>query len=151
MISLKQQIESDIKKAMLAKEKEALKALRAIKSMILLAETEKGSQGEITEEAGNKLLMKAVKQRKDSAAIYKEQGRKDLYAIEMSEVAVIERYLPKQLSAEEVAEKLKEIITQAGATGPQDMGKVMGMATKALAGQSDGKTISGLVKQLLTQ
>ena len=151
MISLKQQIESDIKKAMLAKEKEALKALRAIKSMILLAETEKGRQGEITEEAGNKLLMKAVKQRKDSAAIYKEQGREDLYAIEMSEVAVIERYLPKQLSAEEVAEKLKEIITQAGATGPQDMGKVMGMATKALAGQSDGKTISSLVKQLLSQ
>lgn len=150
-MGLKQQIESDIKKAMLAKEKEALKALRAIKSMILLAETEKGSQGEITEEAGNKLLMKAVKQRKDSAAIYKEQGREDLYAIEMSEVAVIERYLPKQLSAEEVTEKLKEIITQAGATGPQDMGKVMGMATKALAGQSDGKTISGLVKQLLTQ
>ena len=151
MISLKQQIESDIKKAMLAKEKEALKALRAIKSMILLAETEKSRQGEITEEAGNKLLMKAVKQRKDSAAIYKEQGREDLYAIEMSEAAVIERYLPKQLSAEEVTEKLKEIITQAGATGPQDMGKVMGMATKALAGKSDGKTISGLVKQLLTQ
>ena len=150
-MNLRQQIESDIKKAMLAKEKEALKALRAIKSMILLAETEKGSQGEITEEVGNKLLMKAVKQRKDSAAIYKEQGREDLYAIEMSEVAVIERYLPKQLSAKEVTEKLKEIITQAGATGPQDMGKVMGMATKALAGQSDGKTISGLVKQLLTQ
>lgn len=150
-MNLKQQIESDIKKAMLAKEKEVLKALRAIKSMILLAETEKGSQGEITEEAGNKLLMKAVKQRKDSAAIYKEQGREDLYAIEMSEVAVIERYLPKQLSAEEVTKKLKEIITHAGATGPQDMGKVMGMATKALAGQSDGKTISGLVKQLLSQ
>ena len=151
MINLKQQIESDIKKAMLAKEKEALKALRAIKSMILLAETEKGSQGEITAEAGNKLLMKAVKQRKDSAAIYKDQGREDLYAIEMSEVAVIERYLPKQLSVEEVTKKLKEIITQAGATGPQDMGKVMGMATKALAGQSDGKTISGLVKQLLAR
>ena len=150
-MSLKQQIESDIKKAMLAKQKDELKALRAIKSMILLAETEKGSTGELTEDAGNKLLMKAVKQRKDSADIYKEQGRADLEAIELAEVAVIEKYLPKQLSVEEVTAKLKEIIAQVGASGPQDMGKVMGMATKALAGQSDGKTISGIVRQLLTQ
>ena len=150
-MSLKQQIEADIKKAMLAKEKDVLKALRAIKSMILLAETEKGSNGEVSEDAGNKILMKAVKQRKDSANIFKEQGREDLYAIEMAEVAVIEKYLPKQLSVEEVTAKLKEIIAQVGASGPQDMGKVMGMATKALAGQSDGKTISGIVRQLLTQ
>ena len=150
-MSLKQQIEADIKKAMLAKEKDVLKALRAIKSMILLAETEKGSNGEVSEDAGNKILMKAVKQRKDSADIFKEQGREDLYAIEMAEVAVIEKYLPKQLSVEEVTAKLKEIIAQVGASGPQDMGKVMGMATKALAGQSDGKTISGIVRQLLTQ
>lgn len=150
-MSLKQQIESDIKKAMLAKEKDQLKALRAVKSMILLAETEKGSSGEISDDVGNKLLMKAVKQRKDSAQIYQEQGRDDLYAIEMAEVAVIEKYLPKQLSVEEVTAKIKEVIAQVGAAGPKDMGKVMGVATKALAGQSDGKTISGIVKQLLTQ
>ncbi len=136
---------------MLAKDKEVLKALRAIKSMILLAETEKGSSGEISEAAGNKILMKAAKQRKDSAEIYKEQNREDLYAIEMAELEVIEKYLPQQLSVEEVTEKLEEIIAQVGANGPQDMGKVMGMATKALAGQSDGKTISGIVRQLLTQ
>ena len=150
-MSLKQQIESDIKKAMLAKEKDQLKALRAVKSLILLAETEKGSTGEISDDVGNKLLMKAVKQRKDSAQIYKDQGREDLYAIEMAEVAVIEKYLPKQLSEEEVTAKIKEVIAQVGAAGPKDMGKVMGVATKALAGQSDGKTISGIVKQLLTQ
>ena len=150
-MSLKQQIESDIKKAMLAKEKDQLKALRAVKSMILLAETEKGSSGEISDDVGNKLLMKAVKQRKDSAQIYQEQGRDDLYAIEMAEVAVIEKYLPKQLSVEEVTAKIKEVIAQVGAAGPKDMGKVMGVATKALAGQSDGKTNSGIVKQLLTQ
>jgi len=150
-MSLKQQIEADIKKAMLAKQKDELKALRAIKSMILLAETEKGSGGEVSDEAGNKILMKAVKQRRDSAGIYKEQGRDDLYTVEMEEVAVIEKYLPKQLSIEEVTDKLKEIVAQTGASGPQDMGKVMGMATKALAGKSDGKTISGIVRQLLTQ
>lgn len=150
-MSLKEQIESDIKKAMLARNKDELKALRAVKSMILLAETEKGSSGELTEDAENKMLMKAVKQRRDSAQIYKDQGRDDLYAVEMEEVAVIEKYLPKQLSLEEVAEVVKGVIAQVGASGPQDMGKVMGAATKALAGQSDGKTISGIVKQLLTQ
>lgn len=150
-MSLKEQIESDIKKAMLARQKDELKALRAVKSMILLAETEKGSSGELTEDAENKMLMKAVKQRRDSAQIYKDQGRDDLYAVEMEEVAVIEKYLPKQLSFEEVAEVVKGVIAQVGASGPQDMGKVMGAATKALAGQSDGKTISGIVRQLLTQ
>ncbi len=150
-MSLKQQIESDIKKAMLAREKDELKALRALKSMILLSETEKGSSGELSEDAENKMLMKAVKQRKDSAQIYKDQGRDDLFDIEMAEVAVIERYLPKQLSEEEVAEVVKGVIAQVGASGPQDMGKVMGAATKKLAGQSDGKTISGIVKQLLAQ
>ncbi|GAB5524290.1 MAG: GatB/YqeY domain-containing protein [Roseivirga sp.] len=150
-MSLKQQIESDIKKAMLARQKDELKALRAVKSMILLSETEKGSSGELSEDAENKMLMKAVKQRKDSAQIYKDQGRDDLYAVEMEEVAVIERYLPKQLSLDEVTEVVKAVIAKVGATGPQDMGKVMGAATKALAGQSDGKTISGIVKQLLIQ
>ncbi len=149
-MSLKQQIESDIKKAMLAKQKDELKALRAIKSMILLAETEKGSSGEVSADAEMKMLMKAVKQRKDSAQIYKEQNREDLFAVEMAEVEVIERYLPKQMSEEEVETELTKIIEQVGASGPQDMGKVMGTATKALAGKADGKTISGIVKKLLT-
>ena len=149
-MSLKQQIETDIKKAMLAKQKEELKALRAIKSMILLAETEKGGSGEISADVEMKMLMKAVKQRKDSAQIYKDQKREDLYVVEMAEVEVIERYLPKQMSEEEVETELKTIITQVGASGPQDMGKVMGVATKALAGKADGKTISGIVKKILT-
>ncbi|MBO6495002.1 MAG: GatB/YqeY domain-containing protein [Roseivirga sp.] len=150
-MSLKQQIDSDIKKAMLAKNKEELKALRSIKSMILLAETDKGSGGEVSSDAEMKLLAKAVKQRKDSAAIYKEQGREDLYKVEMDEAEVIERYLPKQLSEEELKSELQKIIAEVGATGPQDMGKVMGASTKALAGKADGKAISSMVKTLLTQ
>lgn len=150
-MSLKQQIDSDIKKAMLAKNKEELKALRSIKSMILLAETDKGSGGEVSSDAEMKLLAKAVKQRKDSAAIYKEQGREDLYKVEMDEAEVIERYLPKQLSEEELKAELQKIIAEVGATGPQDMGRVMGASTKALAGKADGKAISTMVKTLLTQ
>jgi len=149
-MSLKQQIDADIKSAMLEKRKDDLKALRAIKSMILLAETEKGNTEGVSADAEMKLLVKAVKQRRDSAQIYKEQNREDLYAVEMAEVEVIEKYLPKQLSEEEVKAELQKIMTQVGATGPQDMGKVMGAATKALAGKADGKTISTLVKQLLT-
>lgn len=149
-MSLKQQIESDIKTAMLEKRKGDLTALRAIKSMILLAETEKGSEGALSEEAELKLLMKAVKQRKDSAQIYKDQGRDDLLATELAEVAIIDKYLPKQLSEDEIRLELSKIISQVGATGPQDMGKVMGIASKAMSGKADGKTISGLVKQLLT-
>ena len=148
-MNLKQQIEADIRKAMLAKQKDELKALRAIKSMILLAETEKGASAEISADTSMKLLMKAVKQRKDSAQIYKDQGRDDLYAIEMAEVSVIEKYLPQQLSEDEVKVELEKIINQLGASGPQDMGKVMGAATKALAGKTDGKTISVLVKSIL--
>ncbi|WP_323755751.1 GatB/YqeY domain-containing protein [Roseivirga sp.] len=149
-MSLKQQIDADIKSAMLEKRKDDLKALRAVKSMILLAETEKGNTEGISEDAEMKLLVKAVKQRRDSAQIYKEQNREDLYAVEMAEVEVIEKYLPKQLSEEEVKAELQKIMTQVGATGPQDMGKMMGAASKALAGKADGKTISTLVKQLLT-
>ncbi len=148
-MSLKQQIEGDIKKAMLAREKDELKALRAIKSMILLSETEKGGSGEVSADAEMKLLMKAVKQRKDSAEIYKNQGREDLLAVELAEITVIERYLPKQLSEEEIRAELEKIVAQVGASGPQDMGKVMGMASKALAGKADGKTISGIVKSIL--
>ena len=149
-MSLKQQIDADIKQAMLAKNKDELKALRSIKSMILLAETDKGSTGELSSDAEMKLLAKAVKQRKDSAAIYKEQGREDLYKVEIDEAEVIERYLPKQLSEEELKAALQGIIAQMGASGPQDMGKVMGTATKSLAGKADGKAISTMVKTLLT-
>lgn len=148
-MSLKSQIEADIKKAMLAKQKEELKALRAIKSMILLAETEKGSSGEVSADAEMKMLMKAVKQRKDSAAIYKEQGRDDLYGVEIAEVEVIGRYLPKQLTPDELKAELLEIIKQVGASSPKDMGKVMGAANKSLAGRADGKAISTVVKEIL--
>lgn len=150
-MSLKQQIDADIKQAMLAKNKDELKALRSIKSMILLAETDKGSVGELSSDAEMKLLAKAVKQRKDSAAIYQEQGREDLYKVEIEEAEIIERYLPKQLTEEELKAELEKIIAQVGASGPQDMGKVMGIATKALAGKADGKAISTMVKTLLTQ
>lgn len=149
-MSLKQQIDNDIKKAMLAKQKEELEALRSIKSMILLAETDKSASGEISGDAENKILMKAAKQRKESADIFQQQNRQDLAEKELFQLEVISRYLPKQLSEDEIASKVKEIIAQVGAKGPQDMGKVMGAATKALSGQADGKVISELVKRLLT-
>ena len=148
-MSLKQQIDNDIKKAMLAKNKEELEALRAIKSLILLAETDKGATGEISSDTENKLLQKAVKQRKESAEIFQQQGRPELAERENFQLEVISRYLPKQLSEDEVTEALKNIIQQVGAKGPQDMGKVMGTATKALSGKADGRLISELVKKLL--
>jgi len=148
-MSLKQQIDNDIKKAMLAKNKEELEALRSIKSLILLAETEKGTVAEVSSEAENKLLMKAAKQRKESADIFQQQGRKDLADKELVQLDVINRYLPKQLSEAEIEDAVRKIIEQVGAKGPQDMGKVMGTATKSLAGQADGKVISELVKKLL--
>jgi uncharacterized protein YqeY len=148
-MSLKQKIDSDIKTAMLAKNKEELEVLRSIKSMILLAETEKGVSAEITAEAENKLLMKAAKQRKESAGIFQKENRDDLAKRELFQFDIISRYLPKQLSNEEIEAALKNIIAQVGAKGPQDMGKVMGMATKQLAGQADGKVISELTKKLL--
>ena len=149
-MSLKTQIDADIKKAMLAKQKDELRALRAIKSMILLAETEKGSASELAEEAEMALLKKASKQRKDSADLYKQEGRDDLYLKEIDELEVSNRYLPEQLSEEALAAKVKEIITEVGATGPQDMGKVMGTATKALAGKADNKLVSQIVRQQLS-
>jgi uncharacterized protein YqeY len=149
-MSLKAQIDNDIKKAMLAKQKEELEALRSIKSMILLAETEKGGSGDIGGDVENKLLMKAAKQRKESADIFTQQGRKDLADREQFQLEIINRYLPKQLSTEDVEAALKAVIAEVGAKGPQDMGKVMGTATKRLAGQADGKVISELVKKLLT-
>lgn len=148
-MSLKTTIDNDIKKAMLAKNKEELEALRAIKSMILLAETDKGATGEIAADVENKLLMKAAKQRKESAEIFQKEGRNDLAQRENFQLDVISRYLPKQMSESEVTAELKNIIAQVGAKGPQDMGKVMGVATKSLAGKADGKIISEIVKRLL--
>lgn len=148
-MSLKSKIEQDIKQAMLAREKDRLTALRAIKSAILLAETEKGRGEGLSEEAEIRLLTKAAKQRKDSIEIYEKEGREDLAATEKAEVAVIEEYLPKQLSEEELKTELKEIIREVGASEPRDMGKVMGAATKKLAGKADGKKISQVVKSLL--
>ncbi|WP_421874918.1 GatB/YqeY domain-containing protein [Marinoscillum sp.] len=150
-MSLKSKIEAEIKQAMLNKQKERLTPLRAIKSLILLAETEKGGGDGLSEDAELKLLTKAAKQRKDSLEIFKEQGRDDLAAKEQSELDVIEEFLPKQLSEAELEAELKSIISQVGASGPQDMGKVMGAATKNLAGRADGKAISIKVKELLNQ
>jgi len=149
-MSLKQKIDSDIKTAMLAKNKEELDALRSIKSMILLAETEKGVTADITSEAEGKILMKAAKQRKESAEIFQKENREDLAKRELFQLEIISRYLPKQLSSQEIEAILKNIIAQVGAKGPQDMGKVMGTATKQLAGQADGKVISELTKKLLS-
>jgi uncharacterized protein YqeY len=148
-MSLKTTIDNDIKNAMLAREKEKLEALRAIKSMILLAETDKANAQGVTADVENKLLMKAAKQRKESAEIFQKEGRTDLAQKELFQLEVISAYLPKQLSEDEVKAELTNIIAQVGAKGPQDMGKVMGTATKALAGKADGKLISELVKKLL--
>lgn len=149
-MSLKDQIDADIKKAMLAKNREELDALRSIKSLILLAETEKGASEGVSADSEKKLLMKAAKQRKESADIFQQQGRKDLADKELLQLEVINRYLPKQLSEDEVRSSLLAIIAEVGAKGPQDMGKVMGAATKKLAGQADGKLIADLVKKLLS-
>lgn len=148
-MSLKQQIDSDIKKAMLAKSKEELEALRSVKALILLAETDKSAASEISTDTENKLLMKAAKQRKESADIFQQQNRADLADKELFQLGIINRYLPKQLSLEEIENAVRLIVDQLGANGPQDMGKVMGSATKALAGQADGKVISDLVKRIL--
>src|SRR6478609_2212592 len=148
-MSLKQQIDNDIKKAMLEKNKDELTALRSIKSLILLAETEKGGSDTLAGDIENKLLMKAAKQRKESAEIFQKENRDDLAKKELVELEVINRYLPKQISEEEVKAEVQKIIEQVGAKNPQDMGKVMGVATKQLAGKADGKLISDLVKKLL--
>jgi len=149
-MSLKEQIEADIKKAMLEKNKDDLRALRAIKSMILLAQTEKGASESLTPDTEMKILQKAVKQRQDSIALYVQQNRKDLADAEQVELDVIKRYLPEQMSEEELKAALSEIIAKVGASSMKDMGKVMGMASKELAGKADGKTISQVVKQILS-
>lgn len=148
-MSLKTQVESGIKDAMRAKDQDTLRALRAIKSLILLEETKGGASGELTSDDELKLLTKAAKQRRESADIYKTQNRPDLLEKEEAELAIIEQFLPKQLTEEEVRAKLQDIITRIGASSPADMGKVMGVATKELAGQADGRVVSTLVKSLL--
>ena len=148
-MSLAEQINEDIKTAMRAKDRTALEALRAIKSAILLAQTEEGASGDLAEEAEIKLLQKLHKQRKDAADIYQQQDREDLAEAEQAQAEVIARYLPEQMGEEELKKILSEIITQVGATSPADMGKVMGVASKQLAGKADGKTIAATVKQLL--
>lgn len=148
-MSLKQQIDADIKQAMLAKNKEELEALRSIKSQILLAETEKGGSGDIAQDVEMKLLTKQAKQRKEAADIFSKEGRDDLAKRELVQLEIINRYLPKQLSEAEITDELRKIIEAVGAKGPQDMGKVMGTATKQLAGKADGKLVSDLVKKLL--
>ncbi|MCU0354703.1 MAG: GatB/YqeY domain-containing protein [Cytophagales bacterium] len=148
-MSLKTQIDNDIKQAMLAKEKDTLTALRSIKSLILLEETKEGGTGDLKLEDEMRLLTKAAKQRRESAEIFQQQNRHDLADKELAELAVIERYLPKQLSADELEAKLRDIISRVGAASPADMGKVMGAATKELAGKAEGRAISETVKRLL--
>ncbi len=142
-------ISADIKAAMLAKDKVKLEALRGIKKEFLEAKTAKGADGQLSDDAATKILVKMVKQRRESARIYQEQNRPELADGELAEVAVIEEYLPKQLSDEELTAELKKIIEQTGAKSPAEMGKVMGVATKVLAGCADGRAISAKVKELL--
>jgi len=148
-MSLKLKIEEGIKKAMLAKDQSRLMALRGIKSQILLAETEKGAKEDLAEEAEMKLLTKAAKQRRDSAEIYKKEGRNDLEQTELKELAIIEEFLPKQMTDEEITVAIKEIIEKVGAKSAGEIGKVMGAASKELAGKADGKKISEIAKALL--
>jgi len=149
-MSLIVKIDQDIKTAMLAREKDKLEALRAVKSALLLARTEKGATEEISEDTEIKLLQRLVKQRKESAAIYQQQNRKDLADKELFEVSIIDKYLPEQMSDEELTNIIKSLIEQTGAKGMADMGKVIGMASKQLAGKAEGKAIADKVKALLT-
>jgi len=150
-MTLFDQISEDIKKAMLAKDKVALDALRGIKKEFLEAKTAPGSDGELKDERALQILQKLVKQRKESADMYRGAGRAELADEEMAQCAVIQRYLPAMMSEEELATALQAIIAQVGASGPQDMGKVMGVATKQLAGKAEGRAISAKVKELLSK
>ncbi|MEK6510342.1 GatB/YqeY domain-containing protein [Myroides odoratimimus] len=150
-MSLQSKIMDAIKSAMKAKDTVALEALRAVKSELLLAQTQSGAQAYLTEEEEIKILQKLVKQRKDSANIFSEQGRNDLAEPEIAQAAIIEQFLPEQLSEEEVQKIIGEVITNGGFSGMSSMGQVMGIATKELAGKADGKTISSAVKSLLSK
>lgn len=149
-MELFEKVSEDIKNAMKAKDKVALETLRNVKKFFLEAKTAPGANDTLTDADALKIMQKLVKQGKDSAAIYVQQGRQDLADGELAQVAVIEKYLPKQMSVEELEAELKTIIAQVGAAGPKDMGKVMGVATKALAGKAEGRAISEAVKRLLS-
>lgn len=150
-MSLKSKVESDIKDAMRAKDQDKLRTLRAIKSMIMLEETSGHSSGGLSEDDELKLLTKAAKQRREAAEIFHAQNREDLAAKEEAELVFIEEFMPRQLTENEITTKLEAIIAQVGASSPADMGKVMGVATKELAGQADGKVVAGLVRSLLAK
>jgi uncharacterized protein YqeY len=150
-MALEQKVMADLKTAMLAKDEGALRGLRAIKAAIIIAKTSEGAGGELKEEDETKLLQKLVKQRKDSLEIYQQQNRPDLAKKEEEEIAVIEKFLPKQLDEAALKAVLAKIIAETGASSPADIGKVMGVATKQLAGQADGKTISAVAKELLSK
>jgi uncharacterized protein YqeY len=150
-MSLFDTVSNDIKSAMLAKDRVKLEALRGVKKEFIEAKTAKGGSGELSDDAALKILAKMVKQRRESAAIYVEQNRPELAESELAEAAVIEAYMPKQLSDEELTAELQAILTEVGAAGPQDMGKVMGVASKRLAGRADGRAISTKVKELLNK
>jgi len=150
-MGLEQKVMAELKTAMLAKDEAALRGLRAIKAAIILAKTSEGAGGELKEEDETKLLQKLVKQRKDSLAIYQQQNRADLAKKEEEEIAIIEKFLPQQLDESALKAILSKIIAETGATSPADIGKVMGAATKQLAGQADGKTINAVARELLSR
>ena len=150
-MNLEQRIMPELKAAMLAKDEKTMRSLRAIKAAIIVAKTAEGAGGDLKEEDETKLLQKLVKQRRDSLDIFRQQKREDLALKEQEEIEVIERFLPKQLSADELREEIRQVISETGATSPADMGKVMGAANKKLAGKADGKTISAVVKELLSK
>lgn len=150
-MALEQNVNEQLKQAMLAKDEKRLRGLRAIKAAIIIAKTAEGAGGQVSADEEIKMLQKLVKQRKDSLEIYQQQNRADLAQKEQEEIEVIEAFLPKQLSEEELKEALTKIIADTGAASPADMGKVMGAATKQLAGKADGKTISAMVKALLAK
>ena len=150
-MSLEQTINNDIKQAMLAKKKDELEALRAIKSAILLLKTSKDAvDGEVPENVATATLQKLVKQRRETAELYVQQQRQDLADVELFQASIIERYLPKQLSAEDIEARVRAIMEELGASSMKDMGRVMGQASKALAGQADNKMVSEIVKRLLS-
>ena len=150
-MSLEQKIMPELKAAMLAKDEKSMRSLRAIKAAIINAKTAEGAGGELKEEDEIKLLQKLVKQRRDSLDIFTQQNRPDLATKEQEEIEVIEKFLPRQLSQDELKAEISKIIAQAGATSPAEMGKVIGLANKQLAGKADGKTISTVVKELLSK
>ncbi len=150
-MGLEQNVMAEMKDAMKAKNEAALRGLRAIKAAIIIAKTSEGARGELKEEDETRLLQKLVKQRRDSFEIFKNQNREDLAQKEQEEINIIEKFLPKQMTAEELKNQLSAIISQLGASSPADMGKVMAAATKQLAGKADGKAISAAVKEQLSK